>query len=179
MKVNSPSFLKLKLCCSTKPTKHQSGGGRSTLDKVSKLFLGMIAVVFFTGCVNSVGKIEPFKQFAGTTQTIQREALLYRLPAESEHQRGVFYDLYAKKEGSNAWRKEGWLPVGTKVQILEINRYRTDARGAWIGVVGLVEDPSTHDKVKFLYCWSYFHWLNRAPWENEATPERRETSVLH
>jgi hypothetical protein len=145
---------------------------------MKRLLVAIIAVVSLTGCISSVEKSEPFRRFAGTTQIIQREALLYRLPAESEHQRGIFYDLYDKEEGNNAWRKEGWLPVGTLIQILEINRYHTDARGPWIGVVGSVENPSTHEKVKFLYRWSSFRCLNRAPWEDEATPECRSIPVL-
>ena len=86
-----------------------------------------------------------------------------------------FYNI---EEGSNSWRKEGRLSPGTTVKILEVNRYLIDARGLWVGVVCLVQDPETHREVKFLYCWSSGDFLERAPWEDESIPERRDIRAL-
>lgn len=130
------------------------------------------------GCVSAVKNLE-FQKLIGSTQTLQREALIYPLSENiAPHFQAGTVGLYDVREGTNSWRTEGRLRPGTPVRILEIKRHLIDARGPWIGAVGLVEDPKTHREVKFLYCWSSGYFLERAPWEDEVTPVRRDYREL-
>lgn len=146
-----------------------------------KRLFSTCAVVFLatlTGCATAIHKSD-FTKIIGATQTLYREAVIFPLNEDiARHFEKGTVGLYDIKEGDTSWRKEGRLPAGTKVRILEISRYLIDARGSWVGAVGLVEDPKTHREVKFLYCWSLGYSLERAPWEDDATPAHRDIRTL-
>jgi hypothetical protein len=117
-----------------------------------------------------------FRGLVGSDVTTVRPTLLWKLEERRLFQPDFSFDLYDRDSG-NSWRKDGWLPAGTTLTILEINRYVTDARGAWIGVLGVAETPE--GPVKFLYTWPSHHFsLERAPWEGSETPESRPLEAL-
>jgi hypothetical protein len=119
-----------------------------------------------------------FASFIGLSTTLKRDVLF--LPAEGEMKKwapGVDGSIH-DKDHNNDWRTHGWIKAGEPIRILEINRYLTDTRGRWIGVIGEVSHPSTGAKIKVKYCWSLGSRIGRAPWEDAEVPEFRSAQAL-
>ncbi len=136
-------------------------------------------LVALVGCthIRSVSDLPVFAGLVGSEVTTVRPTLLWELTEPRLFQPDVVYHLYDRDSG-NSWRKSGWLPVGTKLQILEVNRYDTDARGYWIGVVGIAPLHSGQP-VKFLYTWPTHRFsLTRAAWEGAEIPAERPLDAL-
>ena len=142
-----------------------------------RIFIALFIVVL-SGCasIDSVSDQSYFQGVIGAELELQREGLLFER-SERLYQEGVTHYLY-DKDRNNSWRKEGWVPVGTKVTILEVNRYSTHEGGPWIGAVGIVF-LNNNRSYKFIYHWSDFsQQLKKAPWEPDNMPKRSVEALL-
>ncbi|WP_339075299.1 hypothetical protein [Teredinibacter turnerae] len=142
-----------------------------------RIFIVLI-IVLLSGCasIDSVSDKPYFRGVIGSEFEIQRESLLFER-SERLYQEEVSHYLY-DKDRNNSWREDGWVPVGTKVKILEVNRYSTHEGGPWIGAVGVVF-LSANRQVKFIYHWSDFsRHLKKAPWESDDLPKRSVEALL-
>ncbi|SRR6266576_1810989 len=90
--------------------------------------------------------------------------------------RGAPYQLYDYDESSNSWRKNGWVPKGTEIEIHSVELHET-FETTYIDVLGTIFLPDEHSPKEFWYSWmsvgSARAALKRAPWENSDVPERR------
>ena len=134
-------------------------------------------IALLSGCasIESVSGHAYFQTLIGAELELQRDSLLVAR-RERLYQEEVLYHLY-DKDRNNSWRKEGWVPAGTKVKILEVNRYLVHEGGPWIGAVGVVSVGNR--QVKFIYHWSDYSWqLKTAPWDPEDQPARSVRDLL-
>jgi hypothetical protein len=106
------------------------------------------------------------------SKVMQREALLLSVREDGLKAGllGADFEMIDKTP-SNDWRKDGWVEAGTKLTILEVNRYEIDGRGPWVGVVGTVPEPQSGKPVRFVY--SYEPKFQPAPWEAEPMSRKR------
>jgi len=143
--------------------------------------LPIIATCLFllVGCnsIKTLSNQSQIRDVVGKDVVTIRPVLLWRLTEPLHFDPSIPYFLYEKDSG-NSWRKDGWLPIGTTIKILEVNRYVTNEAGPWVGVVGTADLPK-EGRVKFVYKWpSSKYSLNRAAWENDQTPESRPLNEL-
>jgi hypothetical protein len=139
-----------------------------------------LCIALLVGCnsVRPISSQQPFIGIVGKDVKTVRPVLLWRLSEPWRFESNIAFHLYERDSG-NSWRKEGWLPIGTTVTILEVNRYLTNEAGLWVGVVGTVNSP-TEGLVKFIYVWpSHRYALDRAAWEGDETPPNRPLEALH
>ena len=146
--------------------------------KRSRLLSISICALLLVGCntIHSISEQDQFRGIVGEEVKTVRPVLLWRLSKPWRFEPDIAFQLYDENSGGNS--RGEWLPVGTTMTILEINRYLTSEAGPWVGVVGTVDSP-TNGLVKFIYTWpSRGYALERAAWEGDQTPSSRPSRAL-
>lgn len=143
-------------------------------------FLPLALLAMVAGCTErtSLGSDSQFSGLVGTTTILQRDVFYWPANADSKKFDPEVAGTIHDKVESNDWRTSGWIRAGEPIRILEINRYWTDTRGKWIGVICEVPHPESKKKIRVRYCWSSGMRIRRAPWEPTSMPESRSASAL-
>ncbi|WP_444921387.1 hypothetical protein ACJJID_02760 [Microbulbifer sp. CnH-101-G] len=148
-----------------------------------------ICIAVLAGCTSttSLNENELIHPQIRTKKIIQREALLMSgqdtweevQEGEESYFRGAPYQLYDKDPSSNSWRKTGWLPVGTEIEITNVTYVKTFSHD-YIKADGLVF-LSKEKPLHFVYSWRAYSKclsIKRAPWESQSVPEKRKIKEL-
>ncbi|MDZ7620291.1 MAG: hypothetical protein U1E05_25090 [Patescibacteria group bacterium] len=117
----------------------------------------------------------PLQYQLNQENVIQRPCRLVVLQRECQFHKGIYYRLLDDNDannGANFW-SEPELPVapGTKVLLTAV-KLIDGVTGPFIAAIGTMEMPST-GAVEFIYRWSDFQTLSRAPWEPDDVPAKR------
>lgn len=141
-----------------------------------------LLAIFFIGCSSTdVSKREPFMAFVGQTVELRRPMVVVQQKnrwfngGSVVARRSIDFGLKDINKTDKTDHISAQLPVGHRVRIESI-RDEVIVDGEWIVAYGWTTIPPNPKEVRFAYDWGFIWILNRAPWESETVPERRDLS---
>lgn len=142
----------------------------------------MILVVFLSGCVASRNSQPEISKLLGENHRTQRPAIL------TEGQTWAGADIYAAPpklmaslvdadRATERQKGEGMrVPVGTPLAVHDIKLFKSDGHTS-LTAFGTLERSGT--KIPFYTNLGYSGVLNRAPWEDSQTPQKRNFDLFY